>query len=194
MRKALICGLFLSLSASYGQTQTCTITLDSPGTINLPYIGTATPSAAAPGGIFPTRAPTINFSMSTGCGTAQPQVLLPVGSQHWLQAAVLYLGFVGPNGTPQGVLAYWALANTNSASRLSGVTIVVPGAPAPASLDVTVTEEGSTLTEEQRAIVAMYQSLLLREPDQGGFDFWSGHFGGILEGFLQSQEFMARVQ
>lgn len=53
-------------------------------------------------------------------------------------------------------------------------------------------------TNPEIVVRALYQGLLLREPDQDGFRFWTGHYrdGGSLEsmihGFITSNEYTAR--
>ena len=60
-------------------------------------------------------------------------------------------------------------ANTHLVSRVSTITVTAGGA----SATYTVNEVASSLSQLQREVEALYQRALGREPDTGGYNFWT---------------------
>ena len=164
---------------------TCTFTLSAASPIALTYTGTATPSSTAPGGVFPSVPVSVTATAGANCGTT-----FTVTSNHpeWLMVA--------PNATG---FTYNAFSNPHSSARNGGlITFMATNLPAgvvTTPLTLNVTETASPLTLTQRQIVALYQQIFNREPDQGGFNFWSGQgaagLGQMADSFFLSPEAMS---
>jgi len=162
---------------------TCTFTFTGSGV--LPFTGTATISPTAPNGIFPSTSTAIGVTPSAGCVTG---TTFTVTANHpeWLTVTQTATGF-----------SFIALANAHTSGRSAMVTVTPTnaGTSTPASSTFAISEPASTLTLTQRQVVALYQQILGREPDQGGFNFWTGQGAGSLgqmaDAFLTSPEAQA---
>jgi len=161
---------------------TCTFTFSGSGT--LPFTGTATVSATAPNGVFPSTSTAITVTPSAGC-VAGTTFTVTADHPEWLTVTPTATGF-----------SFVALANAHTTGRSATVTVTPTnvGTSTGASTTFSITEPASTLTLTQRQVVALYQQILGREPDQGGFNFWTGQGAGSLgqmaDSFLTSPEAM----
>jgi len=94
----------------------------------------------------------------------------------------------GAAGQGPGSVAFVLLNNTHNASQAYTITIASGGT----SAVYTVTEDGSNDSEVYRQIYALYEQLLGRDPDAGGFTFWTGTggagLGQMADSFLTSPE------
>jgi len=96
------------------------------------------------------------------------------------------------NGSAPATVNFTAFTTTTTAVR-TGV-INIQSADLPTALAFTITQAGSTESQLQREVRSLYQTILGREPDQGGFDFWTGPGAGALyqlaDDFYTSNEFL----
>jgi len=86
-------------------------------------------------------------------------------------------------------VTYTALSNPHPAAR--SATLTITSAPS-GFATVTVTEAGDAESLPFRQVRALYESVLGRDPDSGGFAFWTGAgaagLGQMLDSFLTSPE------
>ncbi len=159
---------------------TCNFSFSGSG--SLPFTGTATTSPTAPNGVFPSTSTSIAVTPGTGCVTG---TTFTVTANHpeWLTVTQTATGF-----------NFVALANAHTSGRTATVTVTPTntGTSAGAPSTFTITEPASQLSLTQRQVVALYQQILGREPDQGGFNFWTnqgaGSLGQMADSFLTSPE------
>ncbi len=161
---------------------TCAIGLGSVSS-SLPATGTSTtaacPSAGQPNCGFAPEVP-VTFSVvpSPACGpwtaTSSNPEFLSITS--------------GGTGTGAGNVGFTLLNNTHNGPQTYSITIT-SGA---GSATYTVTEAGSGDSEIYRQVYALYEQLLGRDPDSGGFAFWTGSggagLGQMADAFLTSPE------
>ncbi len=152
----------------------CQFTLNGGNTASLTSAGTATISAAYPGGVAPEIPVTVTIAPGSGCSSSYTAV----SSATWLTATV--------NGSN---FTYTALSNTHPSPRSATLTI----ANSSGGLQTfTVTEAGDSETLQNRQVRALYQSMLGRDPDPSGFAFWTGSgaagLGQMADDFLTSPE------
>ena len=143
----------------------CTFTVTG-GNISLSSAGTST------GGVLPEVPGTIAFSTTGTCGTYAVTSNVP-----WLTAT----GGAG--------VTYIAMSNPHSTSETGTLTITNSGG---GSATVTVTLAANTAPESpNRQITALYQTILGRDPDAGGYNYWltSGlPLGNMADDFLTGPE------
>ncbi|HTX34880.1 MAG TPA: SBBP repeat-containing protein [Bryobacteraceae bacterium] len=152
----------------------CQFTLNGGNAASLPSAGTATVSAAYPGGVAPEIPVTVTIAPGSGCSSSYTAV----SSATWLTATVNANSFT-----------YTALSNAHPSSR--SATLAVANASG-GSQTFTVTEAGDTEILQNRQVRALYQSMLGRDPDPSGFTFWTGSgaasLGQMGDDFLTSPE------
>ncbi len=94
----------------------------------------------------------------------------------------------GGSGTGSGTVSYSLVNNTHNSVQNYTITV----ASGTASSVFTVTEAGSGDNEVYRQVYALYEQLLGRDPDAGGFGFWTGSggagLGQMADAFLTSPE------
>ncbi len=94
----------------------------------------------------------------------------------------------GASGSGQGVVGFVLLNNTHNGQQNYTLTLASGGS----SASFAVTEAGSGDNEVYRQVYALYEQLLGRDPDPGGFAFWTGSGGASLgqmaDSFLTSPE------
>jgi hypothetical protein len=87
-----------------------------------------------------------------------------------------------------GAVGYTLVNNTHTSPQSYTITV----ASGSASATYTVTQAGSGDDEVYRQIYALYEQLLGRDPDAGGFTFWTGAggagLGQMADSFLTSPE------
>ncbi|HTX39891.1 MAG TPA: BACON domain-containing carbohydrate-binding protein [Bryobacteraceae bacterium] len=94
----------------------------------------------------------------------------------------------GANGSGSGAVGYTLLNNTHNGQQNYTITV----SSAAGSAAYAVTEGGSGDSEVYRQVYALYEQLLGRDPDPGGFAFWTGTggagLGQMADSFLTSPE------
>ncbi|HTX33525.1 MAG TPA: DUF4214 domain-containing protein [Bryobacteraceae bacterium] len=160
----------------------CSFSL-SPGSVSLPATGTSTaaacPSSGQPNcGFVPEVPRAFTVAPAAGCGgwtatSSSPGVLQIVS---------------GASGTGAGTVGFTLMNNTHTLPQ--NYTITVSSGAATATF--AVTEAGSGDTQIYREVYALYEQLLGRDPDSGGFAFWTGSggagLGQMADAFLTSPE------
>ncbi len=159
----------------------CSFTFSGTGTL-LPYTGTATPSSMPPGAVYPSIPVSIAATPNPNC-PAGTTFTVTANHPEWLTATQTPTGFT-----------FNALSNPHSTGRSAVVTVTPtntgtsPGVPA----TFIITEPASPLPRAEREVIALYEQLLGREPDQAGFNFWTGQgaagLGQMADSFLTSPE------
>ena len=84
------------------------------------------------------------------------------------------------------------LTNSTTLPQTAHVTVNAIMSGIPVSMVFTVNQTGSSETEIQRAVRALYQTILGREPDPSGWAFWTGSGVGVnimADDFYRSPEF-----
>jgi uncharacterized repeat protein (TIGR02543 family) len=170
-----------SVIANFG-TPSCSTTLMPTG-VSLPATGTSTMetcpnSSGQPNcGVFPEAPLSFTVSASAVCGPWTATSSNP---------GVLQIASGG--GTGAGSVAFVLLNNTHTTQQSETITV----ASAAASTTYTITEAGSGDSQVYREIYALYEQLLGRDPDSGGFAFWTGMggagLGQMADSFLTSPE------
>ncbi|HTS51151.1 MAG TPA: DUF4214 domain-containing protein, partial [Bryobacteraceae bacterium] len=150
----------------------CSITLRDAGnnsSTTLPYTGTAMSNGAQSGGFYPSTGMnlTVTPNSATSCGnwTVSMADVSPTAAS---PSTVLSLASPA-SGAGVGTITYNAQANTHLVPRVSTITVTAGGA----SATYTVNEVASSLSQLQREVQALYQRALGREPDTGGYNFWT---------------------
>ncbi len=101
----------------------------------------------------------------------------------------------GGSGTGTAVttpVALSMLTNSTTLPQTAHITVNAIMSGIPVSMIFTVNQAGSSETEVQRAVRALYQTILGREPDPGGWAFWTGSGVGVnimADDFYRSPEF-----
>ena len=155
-----------------------------PSSASLPATGTSTVETCPNGsgqpncGVLPETARTFTVTPSATCGawtaTSSDPGILQVTS--------------GATGSGTGAVGYTLLTNTHTTPQT--YTILVAGGGTSATY--TISEAGSGDSEVYRQVYALYEQLLGRDPDSGGFAFWTGTggagLGQMADAFLTSPE------
>jgi len=161
----------------------CTIGL-SATTANVPATGTSTAetcpnNSGQPNcGVAPEVPVTFPVTPGASCGpwtaTSSNPEFLQITS--------------GASGSGPGTVGFTVLNNTHNGAQNYSITV----ASGAASASYKVTEAGSGDSEVYRQINALYEQLLGRDPDSGGFGFWTGvggaGLGQMADSFLTSPE------
>jgi len=158
----------------------CSITLRDAGngtSTTLPYTGTAMSTGAANGGFYPSTPLnlTVTPNSATTCGqwtvTTADNVPGPADpSSIGANPSKVIAITSASTGAGVGTLSYDAFANTHSLGVRTSTITVTAGT---ASATYTVNEAASPLSQLQREVEALYQTSLGREPDTGGYNFWT---------------------
>ena len=166
-----------------GSSGSCSLTLGAAGA-SLPPTGTSTVetcpnSSGQPNcGVLPETAKSFTVTPSAGCGAWTATSSNP----EFLQITS------GATGTGAGSVSYTLLTNTHNATQSDSITV----ASNAASATYSITEAGNADSEVYRQIYVLYEQLLGRDPDAGGFAFWSGgggaELGTMADDFLTSPE------
>ena len=150
----------------------CSITLSDSSnstSASLPYTGTATSNGASLGGFYPSTANTLtvtpNSTTSCPAWTVSTSDVSPTAATPSTAVAITS----GAGGSGVGTVSYSLFANTHNAARVSKITVTA----GTASASYTINEAGSSLSQLQREVEALYQRSLGREADTGGYNFWT---------------------
>ena len=161
--------------------QTCSFVVSPTGAINL------TNAVPPPPGIpvSVTGAFTVSPNSVAVCGGANPSTWMATSNASWL---IITSGNTG-NGNATSGGTYEALSNPTTSARTATVTFT----PSVGVLSVIqFTQPGSTAPTLQRQVTALYQSILGRDPDTAGYNFWTGQgtagLGLMVDNFLTSPE------
>ena len=172
-----------TVAANFSSIATsCSLTL-SPAA-SLPPTGTSTVetcpnNSGQPNcGVLPEAPRSFTVTPSVGCGawtaTSSNPAFLQITS--------------GAAGNGAGAVSFVRLNNTHTTQQ--GDTINVTSGTASASY--AVAETGSGDSQVYREVYALYEQLLGRDPDSGGFGFWTGaggaELGQMADSFLTSPE------
>ena len=151
-------------------SQPCSFTL-ALGSLTLSQIGTA-----SSGGALPENPTTIGITPSHGAVCSGN--FTATSSASWLNA-------IGSTSS----FSFTALTNPHPTARSANITL---GNTNGGSAVFTVTEAGDPEPLNNRQVRALYQSVLGRDPDSGGFAFWTAQgsvgLGQMLDLFLTSPE------
>ena len=94
----------------------------------------------------------------------------------------------GASGSGSGTVGFTLFNNTHNGAQSYSITV----ASGAVSQSYLVTEAGSGNNEVYRQVYALYEQLLGRDPDAGGFAFWTGTggagLGQMADSFLTSPE------
>ncbi len=152
---------------------------------NLPAIGTSTPetcpnNSGQPNcGVLGETPATFTVTPSAGCGPWTATSSNP---------EFLQLARGGNSGTGPGAVGYTLLNNTHTLTQNYTITV----SSGTSSATYTVQQAGSGDSQVYREIYALYEQLLGRDPDAGGFEFWTGvggaGLGQMADSFLSSPE------
>jgi hypothetical protein len=97
----------------------------------------------------------------------------------------------GAAGSGAGNVSFTVLANAHTVQRIATITVASGGA----SASYSVTQAGSPDNLTYRQVYALYEQILGRHPDAGGFAFWTGSgaagLGQMADSFLTSPEVFA---
>ncbi|HTX37548.1 MAG TPA: DUF4214 domain-containing protein [Bryobacteraceae bacterium] len=149
---------------------TCSFTLGSTST-SLTQIGTA-----SAGGFAPENPLTVGITPVAGASCSASYTVS--SSAPWLSATT--------NGAS---FTYTALSNAHSGPQTGTLTITNAHG---GSATFTVSEAGNPEPLLNRQVRALYESVLGRDPDSGGFTFWTGvgsaGLGQMLDSFVTSPE------
>lgn len=115
-----------------------------------------------------------SFMVSAGaaCTTSNPWVA--TSNSSWL---IVTSGPTG-NASSAASVTYLALSNATTSSRTATIT-VTPTTLSPVSFSAS--QPGSTAPLLDREVTALYQSILGRDPDSGGYAFWTAGSSGLGE-------------
>jgi hypothetical protein len=162
---------------------TCSFTL-TPASTSLPPIGTSTVevcpnSSGQPScGVYPETPQSFTVTPNAACGPWTATSSVP----EFLQV------LSGAGGAGPGTVTFAQLTNTHNGPQSNTITV----ASGAASATYTVTLAGNADNETYRQIYALYEQFLGRDPDSGGFAFWSGvggaGLGQMADDFLTSPE------
>jgi hypothetical protein len=162
----------------------CSITL-TPSSTALPATGTSTVevcpnNSGQPNcGVYPETPLSFTVTPSAACGTWTATSSSP---------GFLQILAGGAGGSGVGTVTFAQLANTHNGQQSNAITVTSGGTAA----TYTVTEAGSGDSQTYREVYALYEQLLGRDPDSGGFAFWTGvggaGLGQMADSFLTSPE------
>ena len=160
--------------------QTCQFVVSPTGAIALTN---AVPSSGTP--VTVTGSFTVTPSSVAVCGGANPSTWMATSNASWL---IITSGATG-NGNAIGGGTYEALSNPTTQARTATVTFT----PSVGVLSVIqFTQPASTAPTLLRQVTALYQEILGRDPDTGGYNFWTGQgtagLGLMVDNFLTSPE------
>ena len=117
---------------------------------------------------------------ATSCGandtwtaTSNNQPILAMQSGPFTFGTVPVYSLSG-TGVGNTTIGFAMFANTTSHARNASITISGTQAGQPFTLTFTVNQDASSDTQLQRVVRALYQTILGREPDFSGFNFWTG--------------------
>ena len=134
------------------------------------------------GGFLPSVPQSLTLTPSAGCTGSWTATS---SDPSWL---TISSGATGSGSAP-ATISFQALSNPHSSARTATITVAASGV-SPAVF--TVTEALSSKPLVNRQVLALYQQLLGREPDAGGFSFWTGQgaagLGQMADSFLTSPE------
>lgn len=191
---------------------TCSITASQPGSTNYTAATPVTQHFTInPAGVTlgSTGQVALFSALGTSTGGTYPSIPVsftvtpcPACSGTWTASsnAPWVIVASGGSGTGVGSVSFNVLANTLLTSRSATIAMTMTGV---APVSVTVNEAGSTQSMLNRETLALYQRSLGREPDSGGFNFWTcitpatvtpcanlgeAGLGQMVDLFLQSQE------
>jgi hypothetical protein len=158
---------------------TCTFAVSPIGPINLTNVVPAN-------GTTPVSVPGA-FSMTPGAGCSASNTWAVTSNASWL---IVTSGATG-NGGSVGSGTYLALSNSTPIARTALLTFN-PSAGTPQV--ITVTQTASTAPILDLEVTALYQQILGRDPDSGGYPFWTGQgaagLGQMADDFFTSPESM----
>jgi hypothetical protein len=164
-------------------SSSCTIVL-TPAAKTEPPTGTSTVetcpnnSGQPSCGVYPETPQSFTVTPTASCGPWTATSSVP----EFLQV------LSGAGGTGPGTVTFAQLTNTHNGQQSNTITV----AAATGSATYTVTLAGNADNETYRQIYALYEQLLGRDPDSGGFAFWSGiggaSLGQMADDFLTSPE------
>ncbi len=148
----------------------CTLGLSAPSA-SLPATGTSTT------GFIPDVPQSFNVSTTAGCtwtATSSNPGVLAIAS--------------GASGTGPGTVGFTLLNNTHTTQQSYSITV----AGNSSSATYTIKQAGSGDSLLYRQVYALYEQILGRDPDSGGFAFWTGSgsaaLGQMADSFLTSPE------
>jgi len=173
-----------SLTANFATgSLSCSFTFNPPSA-SLPATGTSTVepcpnNSGQPNcGVSPETPASFTVTPAAGCGAWTATSSYP----QFLQV------LSGAGGTGAGTVRYALLNNTHNGDQSYSITVASGGA----SASFPVTQAGSGDNEVYRQVYALYEQLLGRDPDPGGFAFWTGvggaGLGPMADDFLTSPE------
>ena len=171
-----------SVTANFASTSSCSLSLTATA-VNLPATGTSTPSTCPDSnqpacGFLPEAPLSFTVLPSAACGAW----IATSSNPAFLQM------LSGTGGSGAGAIGFRALANTRTTPRNATITVTSGST----SADYVVTQAGSPDSLTYREVYALYGQLLGRNPDSGGFAFWSGlggvGLGQMADSFLTSPE------
>ena len=178
----LFASAVLQVPAAYAQSCTLTPTV---GAVSLGAFGTL-----SPGGVLPEIPQTVGITASGNCGaltaTATGNTIASPGS----------CGVGGSSGYPwltvaagANAVTFIALSNSTSVVRTGAIAVT---SSTGGSASIAVTEAADAEPLEYRQVRALYESILGRDPDLGGYGFWTGAganaLGYMADDFLTSPE------
>ena len=178
-----VAGIQFDVTVAAPGSSTCSFSF-LPVSASLPPTGTSTVetcpnSSGQPNcGVLPENAASVLVTPGGNCGAWTATSSNP----EFLQITS------GASGTGSGALGYTLLNNTHNGPQ--NYTIAVSSATGSATYSLT--EAGSGDSEVYRQVYALYEQLLGRDPDPGGFAFWTGTggagLGQMADSFLTSPE------
>ncbi len=155
----------------------------APSPASLPSTGTSTvescPGSSQPDcGVLPEIPQSFTVTPGAACGAWTATSSNP----EFLQLTS------GAGGSGSGTVSYALLTNTHNGAQSYSITV----ASGAASATYSISEAGNPDSEAYRQVYALYEQLLGRDPDAGGFAFWSGTggagLGQMADDFLISPE------
>ena len=156
-------------------TQPCAFSFSGGAAVNLSSAGTAT-TTTVPGGALPENP--VSATITPAAGATCTGGFTATSNASWLTVTV--------NGSS---VTYTALSNSMTTPQTGTITVSSANG---GSESLTVTEAGDTETQLDREVRALYQSMLGRDPDAGGFVFWTGvgsaGLGQMADSFITSPE------
>jgi hypothetical protein len=173
----------VSITTTVASSGACTLGL-SASAVNVPATGTSTVetcpnSSGQPDcGVLSEVPLTFNVSPAGACGAWTATSSNP----GFLQVVT------GGAGNGAGTVTYQRLVNTHTTTQADTITVT----SGTASAVFTVNEAGSGDNQFYREVYALYGGLLGRDPDAGGFAFWTSlggvGLGQMADDFLTSPE------
>jgi hypothetical protein len=160
--------------------QTCQFVVSPTGAVSLTN---AVPTTGTP--VTVTGNFTVTPNSPAVCGGANPTTWTATSDKSWL---IITSGNTGNGNTTSGG-TYEALSNPTTSARTATVTFT-PSVGVPSVIQFT--QPASSAPSLQRQVTALYQSILGRDPDTAGYNFWTGQgtagLGLMVDNFLTSPE------